>query len=63
MSDIASANQKQSLGIEQVNSAINQMDEMTQKNTNLVQDTTKASAELFNKASRMNSLMNFFSQS
>jgi methyl-accepting chemotaxis protein len=61
MSEIASANQEQSLGIEQVNSAINQMDEMTQKNTRLVQDTTKASAELFEQANKMNSLMNFFS--
>ena len=63
MSEIASANQEQSLGIEQVNAAINQMDEMTQKNTNLVQDTTKASGELFNQANKMNSLMNFFTQS
>ena len=63
MSEIASANQEQSLGIEQVNSAINQMDEMTQKNTNLVQDTTKASSELFNQANKMNSLMSFFSDS
>ena len=46
MSEIASDNQEQYLGIEQVNSAINQMDEMTQKNTRLVQDTTKVSAEL-----------------
>ncbi len=63
MSEIASANQEQSLGIEQVNAAINQMDEMTQNNTNLVQDTTKASSELFTQANNMNSLMNFFSQS
>ncbi len=61
MSEIASANQEQSLGIEQVNTTINQMDEMTQKNTRLVQDTTKASAELFEQANKMNALMNFFS--
>lgn len=62
MSEIASANQEQSLGIEQVNATINQMDEMTQNNNNLVQDTTKASGELFNQANKMNSLINFFSQ-
>ena len=62
MTEISSASQEQSLGIEQVNATISQIDEMTQKNTSLVQETTNASAELFKQASNMNTLMNFFSE-
>ena len=38
MSEIAAASQEQSLGIEQVNQAITQMDEVTQQNATLVEE-------------------------
>lgn len=60
MSEIASANQEQSLGIEQVNKAVNQMDEMTQQNVSLVNETTNAGEELSRQAGKLNTLMNFF---
>jgi methyl-accepting chemotaxis protein len=42
MSEIASASQEQTIGIEQVNSAIAQMDEVTQQNAALVEEAAAA---------------------
>jgi methyl-accepting chemotaxis protein len=42
VSDIAAASQEQSAGIDQVSNAITNMDEMTQQNASLVEETTAA---------------------
>jgi len=46
MSDITSASKEQSTGIEQVNQAITQMDEVTQQNAALVEQAAAAAASL-----------------
>ncbi|MES2162755.1 MAG: methyl-accepting chemotaxis protein [Pseudomonadota bacterium] len=46
MSDIATASAEQGAGIEQVNDAVTQMDDMTQQNAALVEQTAAASASL-----------------
>jgi len=46
MSDIATASAEQGAGIEQVNHAVTQMDDMTQQNAALVEQTAAASASL-----------------
>lgn len=42
VSEIAAASQEQSAGIDQVSNAITNMDEMTQQNASLVEETTAA---------------------
>ncbi|NVD71274.1 nitrate- and nitrite sensing domain-containing protein [Duganella sp. BJB1802] len=46
MSDIATASAEQGAGVEQVNHAVTQMDDMTQQNAALVEQTAAASASL-----------------
>jgi methyl-accepting chemotaxis protein len=46
MREIASASQEQSRGIEQVNIAVNQMDETAQQNAALVQQSSAATRSL-----------------
>ncbi|WP_343732723.1 methyl-accepting chemotaxis protein [Duganella sp.] len=50
MSDIATASAEQGAGIEQVNQAVTQMDDMTQQNAALVEPTAAASASLQEQA-------------
>ena len=50
MSEIMAANQEQSLGIEQVNQAISQMDQVTQQNAALVEEAAAAAESLQNQA-------------
>jgi methyl-accepting chemotaxis protein len=50
MSEITSASQEQSLGIEQVNEAITQMDEMTQQNAALVEQSAAAAQAMQDEA-------------
>lgn len=61
MRDIANAAQEQTAGIEQVNTAIAQMDEMTQQNAALVEEASAASEAMSGQASSMNQMMDFFS--
>lgn len=59
--DIASAAREQTAGIEQVNTAISQMDEMTQQNAALVEEATAASQSMVDQANDMGQLVSFFS--
>ena len=58
--DIASAAREQTAGIEQVNTAISQMDEMTQQNAALVEQATAASQSMVDQANDMGQLVSFF---
>ncbi len=53
MSEIAAASQEQSLGIEQVNQAITQMDEVTQQNAALVEEAAAAAGSLEEQAASL----------
>jgi len=60
MSEIASASAEQSIGIEQVNSAITQMDGVTQQNAALVEEAAAAAASLQEQASALAALVSVF---
>ena len=60
VADIASASQEQSSGIDQVNRAIVQMDEMTQQNAALVEEAAAAARSLEDQARLLAQLMEFF---
>ncbi|MBU1224779.1 MAG: PAS domain-containing protein [Gammaproteobacteria bacterium] len=53
MGGIAAASQQQSAGIEQVNQAVGQMDEMTQQNAALVEQAAAAAESLHQQADRL----------
>jgi methyl-accepting chemotaxis protein-1 (serine sensor receptor) len=53
MNEIASASSEQSNGIDQVNIAISQMDEVTQQNAALVEEAAAAAASLEDQAQRL----------
>jgi aerotaxis receptor len=60
VAEIASASQEQSSGIDQVNKAIMQMDEMTQQNAALVEESSAASRSMEEQALKLNEMMGFF---
>ncbi|MBI1771434.1 MAG: nitrate- and nitrite sensing domain-containing protein [Burkholderiales bacterium] len=60
MSEIAVASGEQGAGIEQVNQAITQMDDMTQQNAALVEQTAAASASLQEQAQTLVNSMSIF---
>jgi hypothetical protein len=60
VSEIAAASQEQSAGIEQVNQAVGQMDEMTQQNAALVEEAAAASQSLREQAFRLSRLVDGF---
>jgi methyl-accepting chemotaxis protein len=60
VADIASASQEQSSGIDQVNRAVVQMDEMTQQNAALVEEAAAAARSLEDQARLLAQLMGFF---
>ncbi|MCF6438755.1 methyl-accepting chemotaxis protein [Pseudoalteromonas luteoviolacea] len=60
MQDLAESSRQQSEGIVQVNSAVTQMDEMTQQNAALVEQATAAGQSMADQANSMNSTMDFF---
>jgi methyl-accepting chemotaxis protein len=60
MGEIASASMEQSSGIEQVNQAIAQMDEVTQQNAALVEQAAAASESLEEQAERLAIMMSRF---
>ena len=53
MSEIAAASQEQSAGIEEVNRAISQMDEVTQQNAALVEEAAAAAASMQEQATNL----------
>ncbi len=60
MSDIASASAEQTLGIEQVNAAITQMDDVTQQNAALVEEASAAATALEDQAATLAELVSTF---
>ena len=60
MTDIATASREQSLGIEQVNQAIGQMDEVTQRNAALVEDAAGAAEALQHHAAKLSHAVSSF---
>jgi len=60
VSDIASANNEQATGIEQINRAISEMDEMTQQNSALVEETAAAARSMEEQSSSMRERIAFF---
>ncbi|WP_105166891.1 methyl-accepting chemotaxis protein [Pseudoalteromonas sp. T1lg23B] len=60
ISDIAEASVEQSSGIEQVNKAVAQMDEMTQQNAALVEEASAAGESMAEQANDMRKLLHFF---
>ncbi len=60
MAEIAAASGEQQSGIEQVNQAVTAMDEVTQQNAALAEETSAASAALNEKAGEMRQLVGFF---
>lgn len=60
MDEISAASQEQSSGIEQVNQAVVQMDEVTQQNAALVQEASSAASSLEEQAARLESVVASF---
>ena len=57
VAEIAAASREQSSGIEQVNRAVMQMDELTQQNAALVEEATAASQAMAQQARELNEMM------
>jgi hypothetical protein len=57
VSEIAAASQEQSAGIEQVNKAVMQLDELTQQNAALVEEASAASQSMADQARALNETM------
>ena len=57
VAEIAAASREQSSGIEQVNKAVMQMDEMTQQNAALVEEASAASQSMAEQARALNEMM------
>jgi len=60
VSEIAAASDEQASGLEQVNMAVSQMDEMTQKNAALVEESAAAARSMEEQAGELTDLMAFF---
>ncbi|MDA0368240.1 MAG: methyl-accepting chemotaxis protein [Proteobacteria bacterium] len=58
--EVASASIEQSTGLGEVNTAISQMDEMTQQNAAMVEETTAAARSLSTEAGKLVELVSFF---
>ncbi len=63
MDAIATAAREQSTGLAEVNTAVNQMDQTTQQNAAMVEQSTAASAALAQEATRLRSLVSQFTLS
>jgi uncharacterized phage infection (PIP) family protein YhgE len=60
VSEIASASGEQSTGIDQVNTALTQMDEATQQNSALVEENAAAAKSLEQQSQGMDERVSFF---
>jgi methyl-accepting chemotaxis protein len=60
ISEISAAGQEQTAGIEQINQAISQMDQVTQQNAALVEEAAAASEALQDQAARLASVVSIF---
>ena len=63
IAEIAGASREQSVGIEQVNRAVAQLDEMTQQNATLVEQASAAARSMADNASGLTDTMSFFQRS
>ncbi|PZM14519.1 methyl-accepting chemotaxis protein [Rhizobium tubonense] len=61
MEAIATSAREQSTGLAEVNTAVNQMDQVTQQNAAMVEETNAASASLAEEAGRLRQLISQFS--
>ncbi|MEZ5932120.1 MAG: methyl-accepting chemotaxis protein [Alphaproteobacteria bacterium] len=57
---ISNASQEQAAGVQEINSSITSMDEMTQQNSALVEESTAAARALSEQANSLAQLMSFF---
>lgn len=60
VSEIAASAQEQSTGLSQVNTAVNQMDQVTQQNAAMVEESTAASHSLASEAEELSQLVSHF---
>ncbi|MFW0777076.1 MAG: methyl-accepting chemotaxis protein [Rickettsiales bacterium] len=60
IAEIANASTEQSAGIGEINTAVSQMDEMTQQNAALVEENTAAAQSLVEQAQNLDQMMQFF---
>ncbi|MGB0865969.1 MAG: methyl-accepting chemotaxis protein [Granulosicoccaceae bacterium] len=60
VAEITVASREQRLGIEQVNKAVVYIDEMTQKNSAMVEEAASASETMITQAKNLNQLVSFF---
>jgi methyl-accepting chemotaxis protein len=60
VAEIANASNEQAVGIEQVNKALNQMDQVTQQNSALVEENAAAAQTLEDQAKVMDERISFF---
>ncbi|OUS07929.1 hypothetical protein A9Q81_00850 [Gammaproteobacteria bacterium 42_54_T18] len=61
--EVALSAEEQTSGIEQVNQAVSQMDEMTQQNAALVEEASAASEAMSDQAKQLGQLVSFFNTS
>ena len=57
---ISSASQEQAIGVQEINKSVASMDEMTQQNSALVEESTAAARALTDQATKLAELMAFF---
>lgn len=60
VSEIAAASQEQRQGMDQINNAITEMDNMTQQNASLVEETASASEEMANQSQELLDMISQF---
>jgi methyl-accepting chemotaxis protein len=60
MTEISAASREQSIGIEQVNQAIAQMDQVTQQNAALVEEAAASAESLQNQTTELNNVVSVF---
>ncbi|HLT76731.1 MAG TPA: methyl-accepting chemotaxis protein, partial [Ferrovibrio sp.] len=60
VAEIAAASREQATGLDQVNTAVGSMDEMTQRNGALVEQTSASAQALSNQANELAELVAFF---
>lgn len=60
VADISNANSEQSTGIEEINKAISEMDETTQQNSALVEETAASAQAMTDQSESMRDMMAFF---
>jgi len=60
IAEMASASTEQATALDEINSTVSQMDEMTQKNAALVEETSAAAQSMASQAEELNQLTSFF---